>query len=130
TLQARAEGPATYVGEKACYRCHQEQVDHWKTNPHYGAHVDAHEAGQLVTCESCHGPGSRHVASKGNEEDPGFAMIRSLKSMKAEDANAICRSCHRTSEQFHWPQSAHARKGVACRDCHSMHAPQDPGGAM
>ena len=124
------DGPATYAGEQACQKCHEEQFERWNSNPHHGARVDAHEAGTVVQCESCHGPGSQHVAAEGDETSPGFKSIRSLKKMKPEAADAVCQSCHRTSEQFHWPQSAHARNSVACRDCHSMHAPQDPGGQM
>jgi DmsE family decaheme c-type cytochrome len=120
--------PSHYVGAAACQPCHAEQWDGLEHNPHHGARVDGHEAGKVVECESCHGPGSLHAAAEGNADDPGFRSIRNLKTMKPEDADAVCVSCHRTSEQFHWPQSAHARNKVACRDCHSVHAPQDPGG--
>ncbi|HSQ61118.1 MAG TPA: DmsE family decaheme c-type cytochrome [Acidobacteriota bacterium] len=125
---ATAARSATYVGSKACVDCHGEVVDKFANNPHHGSTVDGHVAGREVTCESCHGPGSLHVAAEGDEDNPGFRTVRNLKSMKAADANAVCASCHRTGEQLHWEQSAHANAKVACLDCHSVHDAKDPGG--
>ena len=34
--------------------------------------------------------------------------------MKPDEASAVCQSCHKAGEQFHWDQSAHARNDVAC----------------
>jgi DmsE family decaheme c-type cytochrome len=119
---------ATYIGAEACATCHEEQAAKWEHNPHHGAVVDGHEAGPTVGCESCHGPGSLHAAAEGDEDNPGFHTIRNLREMTPAASADVCVSCHQTSEQFHWPQSAHARNDVACRDCHSIHSPLDPGG--
>jgi DmsE family decaheme c-type cytochrome len=124
---ATAAAHATYIGTEACAACHDQAKD-WANNPHHNAVVDGQENGPNVTCESCHGPGSLHAAAEGDEENPGFHTIRNLKKMTPAASSDICVSCHRTSEQFHWQESTHARNDIACINCHSMHSPLDPGG--
>jgi len=129
--QAAPASNATYVGAEACKDCHEDQFKTWEHNPHHGAQIDANPTGKKeVECESCHGPGSAHVEAAGDKDNPGFHTIRNLKTMRPEDAAAVCVTCHRTSEQFHWKSSMHARNGITCVDCHGVHQPKDPGGQM
>lgn len=114
---APAKGQASYVGNDACSDCHQEQVDFWKTTVHAKAWdtlvkrgqqfdyecINCHVTGwempggstmakndtlRDVGCETCHGPGSIHVA-KGGLEKP-FAIAR-----KPAD-NLCANQCHTT----------------------------------
>jgi len=102
-VPAPKKGRAGYVGTEACSDCHQDQVDQWKTTRHASAWKTLVDRGQQfdyeciachvtgwqqpggsnlvhndtlrdVQCETCHGPGSIHVA-KGGLEKP-FAVIR------------------------------------------------------
>jgi DmsE family decaheme c-type cytochrome len=68
------------------------------------------------------------VDADSDEEDPRFATLQVFKKMKPSDAAVVCQSCHRTADQFHWDQSAHARNDVACQSCHSVHAAKSAGG--
>src|SRR5215216_1809879 len=117
------------IGSDVCQTCHADIAERFETNPHHGTRAEG-AAGPVVACESCHGPGSAHAEAEGDESDPRFHQIRDLRKLTAEKADEVCQSCHRTSEQFHWDSSAHARNKVACRDCHSIHDAKDPGGQM
>jgi hypothetical protein len=97
-VPAPPTGQAAYVGSEICADCHSDAVDFWKTTRHahawetlekrnqqfdfdcIGCHVTgwekpggsnlAHNENlRDVQCETCHGPGSIHVA-KGGEEKP------------------------------------------------------------
>ncbi|HVP39599.1 MAG TPA: DmsE family decaheme c-type cytochrome [Candidatus Saccharimonadales bacterium] len=118
---AAAQNGAKYVGSEACKDCHDTEFGQFRTNPHGRAAADSALVGKIVGCESCHGPGSLHVAAGGNADDPGFKSIRNLKTMKAADASAVCRTCHTGGEQFYWDHGVHARNDVACVDCHTIH---------
>jgi hypothetical protein len=111
------KGQASYVGMEACADCHQDAVDYWKTTVHakawqtlvdrgqqfdyecIGCHVTgwdkpggsnlAHnETLRDVQCETCHGPGSIHVA-KGGEEKPSAVTLHPPKELCATQ-------CHTT----------------------------------
>ena len=100
-----------WVGANACRACHQTQFDDWRKTSHARAYVtlvkekrqydldcwSCHvtgaeqpggpqtpsEVGHLrnVQCESCHGPGRKHVA------DPTVDMVRA-------PTEEHCKSCH------------------------------------
>ena len=98
-VQVPAKGQAGYVGTEACSDCHSDAVDFWKTTRHAQAWKTLEERGQQfdfdcischvtgwekpggsnlahndtlrdVQCETCHGPGSIHVAKGGEERPP------------------------------------------------------------
>jgi hypothetical protein len=106
------EGSAHYVGQASCVSCHEDADAFWRTTGHakayetltdefkefnldcVGCHVTGYNrpGGSTVTyvdglkdvqCESCHGPGSRHVDSSG---DTSFITLVPQAS--------VCRSCH------------------------------------
>jgi hypothetical protein len=108
------DGAAHYAGQASCVTCHAEEEAFWKTTGHakayetltkefkefnldcVGCHVTGYnrpggstvthvEAFQDVQCESCHGPGSRHVESSG---DTSF--------IKLVPEASVCSSCHHT----------------------------------
>jgi DmsE family decaheme c-type cytochrome len=118
----------TLVGSEACQDCHEAEYTQFKAASHGRAAADSMALGGVALgCETCHGPGSAHVAADGDREDPGFKVIKSFSHMPTEEANAACLGCHQTDEQFHWTSSAHAREDVGCVQCHSVHHPMDAG---
>lgn len=97
-------GTATFVGGEACDDCHSDAVTFWKTTRHAQAWETLEERGQQfdfdcvgchvtgwerpggstlahnetlrdVQCETCHGPGSIHVAKGGEEQPPAVTRM-------------------------------------------------------
>lgn len=116
-----------FVGARTCRRCHPGRYDHWEGTPHADAyavlrakgrefdteclacHTVAYECsdGEVdrrsierfanVQCESCHGPGSVHVASEGKAPvEKGLACPkchtpeRSNEEGVIRKANKVC----------------------------------------
>jgi hypothetical protein len=107
-------GRASFVGDDGCARCHKPAMAFWRTTVHARAwktivdggktgfddcvscHVTGYgemggsslgHLGNLkdVQCETCHGPGSVHVAAEGLEEPPAIRL---------GTPESICLRCH------------------------------------
>ena len=50
----------SYVGETKCLECHAEQLKGYEGSPHHRV-ADPRTPAAKQGCESCHGPGSKHV---------------------------------------------------------------------
>jgi len=112
-------GPAAeYVGTETCIGCHDDTTAKLQDTVHWkGAHPGSPAAAQ--GCESCHGPGSRHI------EDPSDdSTIRKFEKMAPREANATCLSCHTKSPHTMWEGSAHDARNLSCITCHSVHDPK------
>ena len=118
-----AAGPAamdgaTYVGQDTCLTCHEAQGNGaYSESAHHRA-SDPRTPAATQGCETCHGPGSKHV------EDPASNPVRNFKTMKPGDVSAVCTTCHNTGEHALWDGSTHESRGLSCTTCHSVHAPE------
>ncbi|HXV63566.1 MAG TPA: DmsE family decaheme c-type cytochrome [Vicinamibacteria bacterium] len=104
TVQERAE-------TEECLTCHEQELTLF--NRTYHATVEG-------SCYACHQgtAATEHLQKQLDGEDfPGPA----LGSLPAEEANAVCLSCHERSHHAAWEGSAHERRGVQCIDCHAVH---------
>jgi DmsE family decaheme c-type cytochrome len=72
--------------------------------------------GTGATCESCHGPGRAHVEGGGD-----VTKIKQLGKMSTKDVDATCLGCHAGTHP-NFLRSPHAKAGVGCTSCHSIHA--------
>jgi predicted CXXCH cytochrome family protein len=115
TVVAPPEIPgATYVGNKACYDCHTNITRWFPGSAHARVDVpDAKMAGQ-TGCESCHGPGSKHIEAGGGR---GKFIFNPRKDP------APCFQCHlETHAQFNLPQHHPVIEGrMNCVQCHDPH---------
>ena len=107
------------VGDATCATCHDgeekalHQTLHGKAQ---NARTPAAKNGQA--CETCHGPGQKHVDS-GKKED-----ILRFNAMSARDVNATCLSCHTKSAHTNWQGGMHDARNLSCATCHSVHRAQ------
>ncbi len=119
---------AGLVGDDTCLTCHEGQKGIQKTlhgKAQNGRAPAAAEGGQ-GTCESCHGPGQKHVDS-GKKED-----IKRFTAMSAREVSATCLTCHARSNHVQWQGSMHDARNVTCTTCtpSSLHEPAcDPSAA-
>ena len=119
--QVPAEIYGPYVGWETCADCHAEISQLWSQTPHANAYDSLLNSGQQdlpaclqchvvgygetggfldqeltlelagVQCESCHGPGKRHI----DAPDDGHNIIRS-------PIEKDCRTCHTTGQDPHF----------------------------
>lgn len=111
---------AGYVGAETCKDCHEGQYASYAQSIHSKA--PAQGPGNKNSCESCHGPASRHVDGGG---DTSAIFTFAGKKVEADAKAARCLSCHEdTSYVAFWDTSRHKAAGVSCDDCHSGHSNQ------
>ena len=114
---ATATSGAGFVGEAMCLSCHEDEAKSYRSTAHARAkNPRAPEAKQQ--CESCHGPGSKHVQAEGD----GF--IDNPRTMKPRDVSAMCTTCHNRAEHNQWAGGRHDARDISCVTCHSQHTPK------
>jgi DmsE family decaheme c-type cytochrome len=111
---APAPNSADFVGSDVCATCHAEIAKKFGDNPHAKLAMKNHGTG--ATCESCHGPGKAHVEGGGD-----VTKIKQLGKLSQKDVDATCLGCHAGTHP-NFLRSPHARAGVGCTSCHSIHA--------
>jgi predicted CXXCH cytochrome family protein len=112
---APAGQQAGYVGEETCLTCHSDYGRGYHDAAH-GRAANPRAPRAQQGCESCHGPGARHV------EDPVEHPVLRFKLVEAEVASEACLTCHRGGEHALWEGSAHESRSLSCSTCHSIHS--------
>jgi predicted CXXCH cytochrome family protein len=104
---------ATYVGNKVCADCHTNIARWFPGSPHARFYKDDPKWYGMTGCESCHGPGSKHVAAGGG---------RKLIVNPGKDP-ASCFQCHLdVHAAFNLPQHHPVTEGkMNCVQCHDPH---------
>ncbi len=111
-------GKSEYAGSEACKGCHQDYYGKYIASVHAKKNIPGSPA-KLEACESCHGPGSEHVNKGGGKG--GIFVFNKKGDPNARSAR--CLSCHEESRQVaFWDMGRHKKNGVACDDCHVIHA--------
>jgi len=112
--QAAVAGNKGYVGSETCLTCHADIGKNFPENPH--SRLALMHEGKGLTCESCHGPGQAHVESGG---DPTKVLFN-FNKMSPQQIDARCLTCHAAAHP-NFERSPHAKAGVSCLSCHSVH---------
>ena len=94
-----------FAGQGECVYCHDTQLEARNGGRHKG-----------ISCEACHGPQAKHVASDGKEKLP------------RPDVKVICLNCHEkdAAKPAFLPQvmKADHYTDVLCSECHQPHNPK------
>jgi predicted CXXCH cytochrome family protein len=103
---------ATFVGTKECATCHEKLVRDFRTADHAKLQAKGKNAIDMG-CESCHGPGSKHVEAGGGSG----TIVNPKKSPQT------CFQCHLDKQaEFRLPYSHPVLAGkMTCSDCHNPH---------
>ena len=105
-LAELAAKPTVYVPRDACAECHDDVA---KTHGD-GVH-------SKISCQSCHGPGNKHV------EEP------STENISKPVIAVTCLRCHEQSfakpKKFPQIVPAEHTEGKVCNTCHIVHNPGD-----
>jgi predicted CXXCH cytochrome family protein len=103
---------AEFVGNEECATCHEKTVRDFKTADHARLMAKGKNVGN-VGCESCHGPGSKHVEAGG-----GAGTI-----INPEETPQTCFQCHLDKKaEFSLPYAHPVLSGkMGCSDCHDPH---------
>jgi DmsE family decaheme c-type cytochrome len=111
-------GDAYLVGSDKCATCHSAQVAEFNKTLMGRINRTTHK-GQFE-CESCHGPGSAHVAAGGGRGVGGMNGFHPQTTEEVERDNGICLTCHEKGNRTAWQGSTHEERGLACTSCHSV----------
>ena len=113
---------ADYVGSSVCRTCHPDVWLNFYRNPHYKSIAAGNLPPERTGCESCHGPGQKHVEARG-----GKATIRAFSLMEPQQVLDSCLACHaRDLTRANIRRSSHTLADVVCSNCHSIHRSQSP----
>jgi len=104
-----------FAGDETCALCHSAVATSLVHNPHSALGLMHGRAG--FTCESCHGPGQAHVEAGGDK-----TKILQLSKASPKVVDATCLTCHAGAHP-NFERSQHAKAGVGCTSCHSIHSP-------
>jgi DmsE family decaheme c-type cytochrome len=114
---ARQGNPADYVGAEVCASCHEAEAKGFATNPH--SKMVLMHGNNGVTCENCHGPGRAHVEGGGD-----VTKIFNPGKGSAKQVDSTCLNCHAGAHPD-FERSPHAKAGVGCTSCHSIHKSEE-----
>jgi DmsE family decaheme c-type cytochrome len=121
TTAAQPADEAEYVGADTCLGCHDGQDQTLANTPH-GQSADSRTPAAQRGCETCHGPGGRHVEDPGNVKTRNTFRTMPPNVMPPDQASAVCTTCHNRGEHALWEGSQHESRDVSCVTCHSVHS--------
>ncbi|MBF0505703.1 MAG: DmsE family decaheme c-type cytochrome [Nitrospirae bacterium] len=106
-----------FIGAETCQGCHETQYATYAKTIHSKKHVKG--PASQDACETCHGPGAKHVEKGGGRGVDIFAFD---KKADPRAKTAKCLACHEEQrQQKFWSMSKHKAEDVSCDNCHSPH---------
>ena len=104
--EAAKPAPATYVGNEVCQACHASQFEKFSQTQMGKIFLfNARNEAEKRACESCHGPGSNHVAAGGGKGVGGLITFRKDSGESQRSERSVSR-CHSAASRLTEGESA------------------------
>jgi DmsE family decaheme c-type cytochrome len=112
--------------ETECLLCHKDYIKSFGKTKHAKIFVARFGQKLAQSCETCHGPMSKHLEETGINKSSQKVLgkdfkakyVVSFKKISPKAKNAICLQCHEKSTLMGWKGSAHEMMDVSCNSCH------------
>jgi DmsE family decaheme c-type cytochrome len=112
------DGDPYFVGSSKCAECHGAiTADFQQTQM---GRIGRTTRKGTMECENCHGPGSKHVAAGGGQNQGMIAYRPTDPRYNIEEINETCLTCHERGGRTAWKGSTHETRGLACTNCHTV----------
>lgn len=116
-LTVNAADTTGYAGSAMCGACHSAYYNDYAGSVHGKKYVPGSPAA-MHACESCHGPGKRHVDNGGGRG----TMFVFPRNPDVKRKSAVCLSCHGDAKiAAMWDIGFHKSGGLSCDSCHAVH---------
>jgi DmsE family decaheme c-type cytochrome len=113
--------PEGYVGAETCKGCHEEAFRRFETTRMGRLFLkQPRNMMESLACETCHGPGQKHVEAGGGKGVGGMISFARNDKTPVEQRNAMCTTCHSKGPHLLWKGSAHDSRDVGCTGCHTV----------
>ena len=116
-------------GADSCFACHDDQATLAVFRSKHAVREDARTpfGHEQLQCEACHGPGGEHAGRvRRGEERPPITAFSADSVTSILEQNGYCMNCHESELGSAWHGGSHDMQELACSDCHTSHAAQDP----
>jgi DmsE family decaheme c-type cytochrome len=99
-----------------CHACHEDIFKAHQKSPHFAVESNKRRGFEGKSCESCHGPGSKHA------ESVSPADIQNPAKLAPAETDRTCLQCH-LNQPTHAVriQISHAKNQLSCVSCHPIH---------
>lgn len=111
-----------------CTRCHDEN----EPTPVLSIYQTKHGVKgdpRTPTCQSCHGESEKHLKGDPNVKGRAAPDVVFKKGAYAASGQKViaeqCLTCHKGTNRTRWDGGQHDANGLACNNCHTIHAPKD-----
>src|SRR4029450_7494829 len=113
--------PEGYVGAETCKGCHEEAFRRFETTRMGRLFLkQPRNMMEGLACETCHGPGQKHVEAGGGKGVGGMITFARNDKTPVDKRNAMCTPCHSKGPHIFWKGSVHDSRDVGCTGCHTV----------
>lgn len=100
---------ATSVADDStCIDCHEDYMQTYAGTRHGRTNV---------SCESCHGPASKHLEDRRKKPIP-LISFSADSVLTSPQKSSVCLQCHEGTSRTYWQGNVHEASDASCDSCH------------